>query len=97
MKTAMHYLKHFTLWELFVLAAAWWYRRVCFDLLDFDAVWNIGKRLWPVHAYRVADFITVRLVPFLLLDWLAWLIAEDCIRAQWDIENERLEAARRPS
>lgn len=83
-----------------VLAAAWWVVNVVSPPATaiHDPVLAVGKKLWPSHAWQVADFVQMRLVPFLLFEFLAWPIAEDYLRAKWKAEvaeQNRLDAARR--
>lgn len=77
------------LFRFVILAAAWWYQRISFvRSVQFDPVWNLGKRFWPKHAYQVATFLELKLIPFLLADWLVWPIAKDYLQAKWKAEIE---------
>ncbi len=76
------------LWRSFVVASAWWHQRVCMGLVDYDTVWHFVDRFWPSHGQRVAHFVTIKLVPLLLLDWLAWPIAKDYLQNKWRAEDE---------
>jgi hypothetical protein len=55
------------------------------------AIW-LGLRLWPVHAVWFANFLQMRLVPFLLLEFLAWPLAYDFLRAKWKAEEIEVQS-----
>lgn len=77
-----------------VLPAAWWILYIVSPLADAFwslAVW-LGLRLWPAYAVRFANFLQMRLVPFLLLDFLAWPVAHVYLRAKVKAEEERRQA-----
>lgn len=75
--------------RLLVRPAAWWIVSVVSPVADAFwalAVW-LGLRLWPAYAVRLANFLQMRLVPFLLLDFLAWPVAHAYLRAKWKAEE----------
>lgn len=71
-----------------VLAAAWWILNVVSPPATaiYDPVWKFVDQLMPGHGQRVASFLQMRVVPFLLLDFIAWPLAEDHLRAKWKAE-----------
>jgi len=71
-----------------VLVAAWWILNVVSPPATaiYDPVWKFVDRLMPGHGERVAEFLQMRLVPFLLLDFVAWPIAKEHLRAKWKAE-----------
>ena len=82
-----------------VLAAAWWYERavnpVCAASFDWFYV-PVRKRFGHVVAWRIATFFKMQLLPSLMCGQLAWMIAEDHLRAKWNAEL-RAENARKKS
>ena len=73
-----------------VLVSAGWILWVVSPVADAFwvlAIW-LGLRFWPRYAIRFAEFLQMRLVPFLLLDFLAWPLAKDYLRAKRDAETE---------
>lgn len=71
-----------------VLAAAWWILNVVSPPATaiYDPAWRFVDQFIPGHGQRVASFLQMRLVPFLLLDFIAWPLAEDYLRAKWKAE-----------
>lgn len=71
-----------------VLVAAWWHVHIVSSISTaiYDPVWSFGKLFWPEHAQRFAGFLELKLLPFLLLDWLAWPVACNYLQAKWQVE-----------
>lgn len=71
-----------------VLAAVWWYLNVVSPSATaiYDPVWKLVDQLMPGYGQRVASFLQMRLVPFLLLDFIVWPLAEDYLRDKWQAE-----------
>jgi hypothetical protein len=71
--------------------AAWWLVSVVSPVADaiWDAAVWLGLRCWPLYAIRFADFLQMRLVPFLMLDFLAWPVAHSLLRTKLQAEEER--------
>lgn len=76
------------LWRSVVLASAWWHNcisGVAGDVHDFFFV-PLWRRGHPQTASLVGNFFSMRLLPLLSFQWLAWLIAGDYLRAKWQDE-----------
>lgn len=71
-----------------VLAAAWWILYVVSPPATaiYDPAWKFVDKFWPGYGQRVAGFLQMRLVPFLLLDFIAWPFAKDHLQAKWKAE-----------
>jgi hypothetical protein len=71
-----------------VLAAVWWELKIVTPsaVAIYDPAWKLIDRFFPEHGQRVASFLQLHLVPFLLFDFIVWPIAEDHLRAMWNAE-----------
>lgn len=78
------------LWRSVVLAAAWWVLNVVSPPATaiYEPALAVGQKFWPSYAERVAEFLEMELVPFLLLDFIVWPIAEDFLRAKLKAQRE---------
>lgn len=77
--------------SLLVRSAVWWILRVVSPVAGvvYDLAYWLGSRLWFSHRYPVAEFLQMRLVPFVLLDFLAWPFAIDALRVKLAAEQQQ--------
>jgi len=70
--------------SLLVRPAAWWILYVVSPIAGWawSLAWFLVGPFSRLRAYRLASFLQMQLVPFLLLEFLVWSLAEDYLRAK---------------